>query len=941
MEWCLALMLAVLIIGPQRVAAEVRKLLGYIPGFGLVEQNTSLRVLAEPVIQTRDGITLTVKQAFLTPDKTEVTYRLEGVPWSAYSHNENVGGCSGAAELRLPDGTLLNLTGGGGTLMEIKIEYPPIPANVNQTTFVLPCIQDTLPGLAPEQWELPLRFVPAPSDLTVLPVIDITPSPIPQAETAVSVKNPLALLKVIDMGDSYILLGEFRPGDAGDLALSGGSRWSLTGPVTITDAAGQDVFYTIPNEPGLQLPPGQAGAEAWMYQIGKTFTPPLTITYPGQFTVPADPNAMADIDFDAGTAPQSDQQWTLNQGFELAGHKVTLVSIQAVSETGYRFSFRTSDRAVREVDVAISGYAAQGGGGGGSPTPGEWWRSLDYANRPTGKLKLALSNLSLNGESRTWQLQWSPASAQPNSPSLYGISLAVDRYIPLADGYYLIGHTEWSDGRVSSVWPAAWGLKAYDSKGQEVALEPGNWQEAGLAPEADQWLVHLYGKSFNAPLTLRATNMNVEFKQSVKLTLDLRTYGFNGSDSQLGMAWKTGQIPLDVPGLLANAFKVTYVKLGDMVGFEIGIEADPALQGLPFTITSGLNTDGLSGISSGGGSNRDEANGLVLSTILTNAKITFPLVFNASGATVNGTWEASWTPPAGEPGATPATAPQACVTLEAWKQVAVNLLPIPAGLPTRALVSRGAISPDPSLFIASLDGSTAQGLVFGQGSLSPDGTQLVYSGADNHLYMMNIPTGQSLALTEATFDSQPLWSPDGTRIAFSRLTDKGYNIFVMDADGRAVRALTDNSENFMVGGWTPDGQKVIGVSAQGGGIPAQLFEVGGGTAQTLDFIRQPGDENISISPDGQWVAFTDKVPGRMTPGIFVSRLDGTEQRLLVQLDSWSVGLPLWSPDGDWLAFGVVNTDVMQPESTPALVNLKTCQVVPLSHLRGEIRGWVK
>ena len=232
-------------------------------------------------------------------------------------------------------------------------------------------------------------------------------------------------------------------------------------------------------------------------------------------------------------------------------------------------------------------------------------------------------------------------------------------------------------------------------------------------------------------------------------------------------------------------------------------------------------------------------------------------------------------------------------------------------------------------------------MVFGQGSLSPDGTELVYSGADNRLYVMNIPTGQSFALTKATFDSRPLWSPDGTRIAFSRLTEKGYNIFVMDKDGRNVRALTDNTDNFMAGGWTPDGQKVIGVSAQGGGNPAQIFDVGGGTAQTLNFIRQPGDDNISISPDGQWVAFTDKVPGRMTPGIFVSRLDGTEQRLLVQLDTWSAGLPLWSPDGDWLAFSVVNTDFMQPESIPALVNLKTCQVVPLPHLKGEIRGWVK
>jgi Tol biopolymer transport system component len=206
---------------------------------------------------------------------------------------------------------------------------------------------------------------------------------------------------------------------------------------------------------------------------------------------------------------------------------------------------------------------------------------------------------------------------------------------------------------------------------------------------------------------------------------------------------------------------------------------------------------------------------------------------------------------------------------------------------------------------------------------------------------MNIPTGQSLALTNATSDLRPLWSPVGTQIAFSRLTEKGYNIFVMDADDLNVRALTDTTENFMADGWTPDGQKVIGVSAQEGGNPVQLFDVASGPAQTLDFIRQSGDEDVSISPDGQWVAFTDKVPGRMAPGIFVSRLDGTEKRLLVQLESWTASQPLWSPDGNWLTFLVGDTDTLHPNGTSGLVNVKTCKVVPLPELNGGILGWVK
>jgi Tol biopolymer transport system component len=284
---------------------------------------------------------------------------------------------------------------------------------------------------------------------------------------------------------------------------------------------------------------------------------------------------------------------------------------------------------------------------------------------------------------------------------------------------------------------------------------------------------------------------------------------------------------------------------------------------------------------------------------------------------------------------------QPCVTLQDWKQAASANVPLPAGLPERVLLSRGALAPDPSLFIARLDGSTAMGLVFGQGSLSPDGTRLVYSGSDGNLHGMDLSTKQSTLLTEDTFDLRPLWSPDGTRIAFSRLTDKGYNVFVMAADGREVRALTDTTDGILAAGWTPDGQKVIAVTIQGGSDSVQLLDVSGGAAQALAFIQQSGDTDVSISPDGQWIAFVDKVLGRMTPGIFISRLDGSDRRLLVQLDTWSVAKPRWSPDGHWLAFSVMDTDLFSTPLTPGLVNLGTCQGFPLKGVNGEIEGWLK
>lgn len=75
------------------VAYAVGNMLGYIPGVGIVDQRTPIRVLAKPVSQTRDGITLTVEQAILTADKTVVVFKVEGIPSEARPKGESGFAC--------------------------------------------------------------------------------------------------------------------------------------------------------------------------------------------------------------------------------------------------------------------------------------------------------------------------------------------------------------------------------------------------------------------------------------------------------------------------------------------------------------------------------------------------------------------------------------------------------------------------------------------------------------------------------------------------------------------------------------------------------------------------------------------------------------------------------------------------------------------------------
>ena len=68
----------------------------------------------------------------------------------------------------------------------------------------------------------------------------------------------------------------------------------------------------------------------------------------------------------------------------------------------------------------------------------------------------------------------------------------------------------------------------------------------------------------------------------------------------------------------------------------------------------------------------------------------------------------------------------------------------------------------------------------------------------------------------ATFDRQPAWSPDGTRLAFTRTSDDGrsYRVFVMRADGSGVRPV---SRGRFAGGpaWSPDGRWIAYSSESG------------------------------------------------------------------------------------------------------------------------------
>lgn len=405
-----------LVIGPQQVYARITQWLGYIPGVGMVDQSAPIRVLAEPVSLTRDGITITVTSVTLSADRTRVDYEVSGVPRSAYPDREDVHGCWAERYLRLPDGTELTPTNHG---------YEPVPAEMDEAIFVLSCIPSTLPGTVPVNWEFPLQFIPAPEDLAVFPVVERTLTPqadstsetVPTLESELTPDTPrqgtVAVHKEITTQEGYILIGQFQPEDLNGRIDPQNLGWIMTRPLEIQDANGVSVTYTFPRDviPEVNQAPNGTGWAAEFNAAGLAF--PLTLSYSGVEILPAgNPDDSAEFTIDVGPDPQPGQTWELNRKLTLSGHTLMLTSVTADSRGGYDFDFSATDLAIYQASVQIVGQIPNGGGGGGGGglTDGTFKVNLSYTTLPTGVLTIQVSNLMLIGDPVLWQGQWSPAT---------------------------------------------------------------------------------------------------------------------------------------------------------------------------------------------------------------------------------------------------------------------------------------------------------------------------------------------------------------------------------------------------------------------------------------------------------------------------------------------------------------------------------------------------
>jgi serine/threonine-protein kinase len=186
---------------------------------------------------------------------------------------------------------------------------------------------------------------------------------------------------------------------------------------------------------------------------------------------------------------------------------------------------------------------------------------------------------------------------------------------------------------------------------------------------------------------------------------------------------------------------------------------------------------------------------------------------------------------------------------------------------------------------------------FHQPMFSPDGSEIAFSlgrgavavGGDVWVYSF-----ADDALRRVTFggsDGYPLWYPDGSRIAF--LSTQDSRIISKPADGTGEEEVLIDAKPMvpLPGSWSPDG-RTLAYTRVSNSTDVYLKTIGGDERLIKEDAAAP-----MISPDGRWLAYASPASG--SSRIFVEPLEGEG---LWQISTGAGGYPRWSPDGRRLYF---------------------------------------
>ncbi|HKQ08347.1 MAG TPA: amidohydrolase family protein [Blastocatellia bacterium] len=208
--------------------------------------------------------------------------------------------------------------------------------------------------------------------------------------------------------------------------------------------------------------------------------------------------------------------------------------------------------------------------------------------------------------------------------------------------------------------------------------------------------------------------------------------------------------------------------------------------------------------------------------------------------------------------------------------------------------------------------------------VAPDGKTIVFDLLGD-IYTVAVAGGEARRIIgDISFESQPRFSPDGSKIVYLSDRSGAENVWVADADGANPKAITKGrNQSFVSPSWTADGQYII-VSRSSDAIGTYavwIYNREGGSGMQVGPpdppLPQPGSDEPArprlnrmgavASPDGRYFYYAARTGAFTYNAAFpiwqITRFDrDTSETSTITSAQGSAMRPLLSPDGKHLVY---------------------------------------
>ncbi len=205
-------------------------------------------------------------------------------------------------------------------------------------------------------------------------------------------------------------------------------------------------------------------------------------------------------------------------------------------------------------------------------------------------------------------------------------------------------------------------------------------------------------------------------------------------------------------------------------------------------------------------------------------------------------------------------------------------------------------------------------------SLSPDGRQVAVRRRDSDaanadVWMIDPARGTTSRFTfDPAVDTSPVWSPDGSQIAWSSTRGGVDGIWIKSAGGLGQEQLLSKVGAFGTAlDWSRDGRWLLfQVVDPRTGVDLWALPMTGDHKPQLVLQTPFNEGRARFSPDGRWIAYQSDESGRAE--VYVASFQGSAGKWQISTDGG--GDPDWSPDGRELFYLARDQKLMAVPITP-------------------------